>query len=74
MASEITEGRATASKGSSASSPGLFIVIFVAFLLLALVSLLCGQNWRASLPGAEGANSVFHGVKTAVYTVLSELV
>jgi light-harvesting complex 1 beta chain len=74
MASGITEGRATRLESSSAGSQGIFVVIFIAFLLLALVSLLCGQNWRTSLPGAEGARSVFTGVKSAVYTVMSELV
>jgi hypothetical protein len=50
------------------------VVIFIAFLLLAMVALLLGQNWRSLLPGAEGEPSVLGGVKSAVYTVMSELV
>jgi succinate dehydrogenase/fumarate reductase cytochrome b subunit len=52
---------------------GTFIVFFVVFLVLALVSMACLQNWRTWLPGAEGANSMLDGVKSAVYTVISQL-
>jgi hypothetical protein len=31
------------------------------------------QDWRTFLPGAEGARSMLGGVKTAVYTVISQL-
>jgi hypothetical protein len=52
---------------------GIYVVTFIAFLLLALASLLCLQNWRSLLPGAEGARSMLDGVRTAVYTVISQL-
>ncbi len=52
---------------------GIFVVLFVAFLFVAMTSLLCAQNWRTLLPGAEGARSMLDGVKTAVYTVISQL-
>jgi hypothetical protein len=35
--------------------------------------MLFAQNWRTVLPGADGARSMFDGVKTAVYTVISQL-
>lgn len=52
---------------------GTFVIFFVVFLVLALVSMMCLQNWRTWLPGAEGANSMLDGVKSAVYTVISQL-
>lgn len=73
MALEIIEARSAKHEGSLEGSHSIFLVIFIAFLMLALASLLCGQNWRSLLPGAEGAHSVFNGVKASVYTVMSEL-
>jgi len=52
---------------------GIYVATFVVFLLIALASLLCLQNWRSLLPGAEGARSMLDGVRTAVYTVISQL-
>lgn len=52
---------------------GIYAVTFIVFLLLALAAWLCWQNWRSLLPGAEGARSMLEGVRTAVYTVISEL-
>ena len=52
---------------------GIFVVMFVVFLVVALASMLCLQNWRSFLPGAEGARSMLDGVKSAVYTVISQL-
>jgi len=74
MAFEINEIHLPASGSSLKGSHSTFVVIFIAFLLMALVSLLLGQNWRSLLPGAEGERSVLGGVKSAVYTVMSELV
>lgn len=74
MAIEFTEVGAMKQEGSLAGTHSIFVVIFVAFFLLAMVSLLSGQNWRNLLPGAEGARSVLNGVKSAVYTVMAELV
>ncbi|MCX7203180.1 MAG: hypothetical protein NTV17_13210 [Burkholderiales bacterium] len=51
----------------------VFIVLFAAFLVLALCGQLLTWNWRTWLPGAEGAGSLWHGVKSAVYTVISHL-
>lgn len=51
----------------------IFLGIFIVFFLLALVSMVCAQSWRTLLPGAEGAHSMLDGVKSAVYTVISQL-
>jgi light-harvesting complex 1 beta chain len=73
MAHEHTE-RAHAAHGSPLEGfHVIFIAIFLAFLMLALVSQLLTWNWRTWLPGAEGARSVWSGVQAAVYTVISQL-
>jgi hypothetical protein len=74
MATEIAGGH-TASRfeGSLKGFHCIYVVTYIAFLFLALASLLCFQNWRSLLPGAESASSMFDGVRAAVYTVLSQL-
>jgi light-harvesting complex 1 beta chain len=73
MAHEIAGVGTTGREGSLEGFQSIYVVIFCSFVILALVSLLCTQNWRTFLPGAEGARSIFDGVKSAVYTVLSQL-
>jgi len=51
----------------------VFLVMFAAFLVLAMCGQLLTWNWRTWLPGAEGSRSLWSGVKTAVYTVISHL-
>jgi len=51
----------------------IFSVMFIVFLMLAVVGQLLNWNWRTWLPGAEGAQSMWNGVKSAVYTVISHL-
>lgn len=51
----------------------IFVAIFFAFCVYALVAQVLGQNWRTLLPGAEGAQSMWHGVKSASYTLISQL-
>jgi light-harvesting complex 1 beta chain len=51
----------------------IFIVLFIAFMAVAMVSTLLAQDWRTLLPGAEGARTMLAGVKSAVYTVISQL-
>ncbi len=60
-------------EGSLKGFQGIFVVMFVVFGAVALASLLFAQNWRSFLPGAEGARSMLDGVKSAVYTVISQL-
>jgi hypothetical protein len=73
MAQEHADFRAAHREGSLKGFQGIFVVLFVAFLALAVASMLLMQNWRSYLPGAEGAPSMLDGVKTAVYTVISQL-
>ncbi len=51
----------------------IFVVIFIVFGVYALVAQVFAQNWRTLLPGAEGAQSMWHGVKSASYTLISQL-
>jgi hypothetical protein len=60
-------------EGSLKGFLGIFVVMFTVFGVVALASMLCAQNWRTFLPGAEGARSMLDGVKSAVYTVISQL-
>ena len=73
MSHEFVGAHSTHRAGSLEGFRGLFVVIFIAFLIVALASMLFTQNWRTFLPGAEGARSMLGGVKTAVYTVISQL-
>ena len=51
----------------------LYVVLFCVFLLLALMGQMLFMEWRSWLPGAEGTRSMFGSVKSAVYTVISQL-
>ena len=51
----------------------IFVVIFCVFMALAVVGQLFALNWRTWLPGAEGSQTVLVSVKSAVYTVISQL-
>jgi len=73
VAGHLAHRREGPLKDSLSGFHGIYAVTFIVFLLLALASLLCLQNWRSLLPGAEGARSMLEGVKTAVYTVISQL-
>ena len=73
MAQETAVFHATHPQGSLKGFQGTFVVIFIVFLLVALASMLFTQDWRTYLPGAEGARSMLNGVKSAVYTVISQL-
>ena len=52
----------------------IFALGFVVFLVIALAGQLLGRPWRTWLPGAEGVESLFGGVKAAVYTFMSHLI
>jgi len=73
MAHESAGYHPTHHEGSLKGFQGIFVVMFIVFLAVALASMLCAQNWRSFLPGAEGARSMLDGVKSAVYTVISQL-
>lgn len=52
----------------------LFGLSFVVFLVIALTGAVLGRPWRTWLPGAEGVESLFGGVKAAVYTFMSYVI
>jgi light-harvesting complex 1 beta chain len=60
-------------KSDSIAFNGIFVVSFVALLVIALFAQLLTWKWRLWLPGAEGEKSLIHGVKSAVYTFMSYL-
>ncbi|MCY7305714.1 MAG: hypothetical protein LH632_06110 [Rhodoferax sp.] len=51
----------------------IFVALFCVFLFLAMVGQMFFVNWRAWLPGAEGTQSVFESVRSAAYTVISQI-
>ena len=51
----------------------VFVLLFLVFMVLALAGQLMVLNWRNWLPGAEGSATTFDGVKSSVYTVISQL-
>ena len=51
----------------------LFLVAFVVFLVIALIGQVLTMRWRQWLPGAEGEKSLIGGVKSAVYTFMSNI-
>lgn len=73
MTQETAGFHPTHRAGSLEGFQGIFAVMFIVFLFVAMASMLCFQNWRNFLPGAEGARSMLDGVKSAVYTVISQL-
>jgi hypothetical protein len=51
----------------------IFVMLFIVFMVIALVGQLFVLNWRSWLPGAEESMSTFDGVRTSVYTVISQV-
>ncbi len=51
----------------------LYVVLFCVFLLLAMTGQMLFMEWRNWLPGAEGTRPMLGSVKSAVYTVISQL-
>ena len=51
----------------------LYVVLFCVFLLLAMMGQTLFMDWRTWLPGAEGTRPMYESVKSAVYTVISQL-
>jgi light-harvesting complex 1 beta chain len=51
----------------------IFLVLFCVFMALAVLGQLLALNWRTWLPGAEGTKTILVSVKSAVYTVISQL-
>jgi len=51
----------------------IFVMLFTVFMVIALVGQLFVLNWRSWLPGAEESMTMFDGVRTSVYTVISQV-
>lgn len=51
----------------------LFFVLFCVFTSLAMIGQVLFMEWRSWLPGAEGSRPMFESVRSAVYTVISQL-
>jgi len=60
-------------KGESTTFFFIFVVGFLLFLAIAIVSQVLTWRWRTWLPGAEGQKSLVGGVRAAVYTFMSHL-
>ena len=64
----------SAPKGADTHVPLLvFCVGFAVFLVIALIAQMLTMRWRSWLPGAEGEGSLIGGVKSAVYTFMSNI-
>ncbi|NBY70019.1 MAG: hypothetical protein EBQ58_14805 [Betaproteobacteria bacterium] len=50
-----------------------YVLLFLVFMVLALAGQLLVLDWRSWLPGAEGSTGTLDGVKSSVYTVISQL-
>ena len=51
----------------------IFVLLFIVFMCIALVGQLFVLNWRSWLPGAENSMNTLDGVRTYVYTVISQV-
>ena len=72
MAASTLETRAGSAVDTQVS-PIVFCVGFAVFLVIALVAQMQTMRWRTWLPGAEGEGSLIGGVKSAVYTFMSNI-
>ena len=50
-----------------------YVLLFLVFMVLAVAGQLLVLDWLSWLPGAEGSTSTLDGVKSSVYTVISQL-
>jgi light-harvesting complex 1 beta chain len=51
----------------------IFGLLFILFGAIALTGQLLFLNWRNWLPGAEGSQSIFEGVRASVDNIISQL-
>ena len=52
----------------------IFVLLFMLFIVIALVGQLFLINWRIWLPGAEKSMTMFEGVSASVHTVISQVI
>ena len=50
-----------------------YVLLFLVFMVLAVAGQLLVLDWRSWLPGAGGSTGTLDGVKSSVYTVISQL-
>jgi hypothetical protein len=52
----------------------VFVLLFMVFMVIALVGQMLLLNWRIWLPGAEESMNTFDSVKASAYTVISNVI
>lgn len=52
----------------------IFVVLFLLFIVVALVGQMFFIDWRIWLPGAEKSMSLLDGVSSSVHTVISQVI
>ena len=52
----------------------IFVMLFMLFIVVALVSQMFFIDWRIWLPGAEKSMSLLDGVSSSVHTVISQVI
>jgi hypothetical protein len=52
----------------------VFVLLFMVFMVIALVGQMLLLNWRIWLPGAEESMNIFDSVKASAYTVISNVI
>jgi light-harvesting complex 1 beta chain len=72
MAASISTKPPAPSQGTSVPRV-VFWTAFAALLVIALVGKVIAADWRQWLPGAESERSLIGGVKSAVYTLMSNI-
>ena len=60
-------------KTNSMAYYSIFAVSFIVFLAIALVAQMLFLQWRSWFTGAEGGKTLIGDVKSAVYTLMSQL-
>ena len=60
-------------KTNSMAYYSIFAVSVIVFLAIALVAQMLFLQWRSWFPGAEGGKTLVGDVKSAVYTLMSQL-
>lgn len=73
MAYTLVQHQSSVSETPTREYRYLFFVLFCVFTSLAMIGQVLFLEWRSWLPGAEGSRPMFESVKSAVYTVISQL-
>ncbi|MEY4083027.1 MAG: hypothetical protein RL483_396 [Pseudomonadota bacterium] len=60
-------------KADSLAFSLVFVSVYIAFFVVALLATILMLNWRTWFPGAESSRNLFSGVRAAVYTLMSHI-